>query len=69
MAIKFLGKLWSFETRYGFGIDIEVTDSRPAFAVQGYDSIGDPKIIPVIFKGFVFSFPFFCVLIGDCYEY
>ena len=60
---------WSFEFRNGFGLDIEVSNSRPCFIVRGFDDDGEPIISPAVFAGLSISIPFCLIMIGDCYEY
>ena len=69
MAIKFLGTMWSAELRNGFGLDIELSNSRPCFIIKGFDDNDEPIISPAVFAGIAISIPFFLILIGDCYEY
>lgn len=69
MAIKFMNTTWSFEFRNGFGLDVELSSSRPCFIVKGFDDDGEPIISPAVFEGIGISIPFCLIMIGDCYEY
>lgn len=69
MAIKFMNTMWSLELRNGFGLDVELSNSRPCFIVKGFDDDGEPIISPAAFQGLALSIPFCLILIGDCYEY
>jgi hypothetical protein len=60
---------WSFEFRNGFGLDVELSNSRPCFIVRGFDDDGEPIISPAVFEGLAISIPFCLIMIGDCYEY
>jgi hypothetical protein len=61
--------MWSFEFRNGFGLDVELSNSRPCFIVKGFDDDGEPIMSTAVFQGLALSIPFCLILIGDCYEY
>ena len=69
MAIKFMNTMWSLELRNGFGLDVELSNSRPCFIVKGFDDDGEPIMSPAVFQGLALSIPFCLILIGDYYEY
>ena len=69
MAIKFMNTMWSLELRNGFGLDVELSNSRPCFIVKGFDDDEEPIMSPAVFQGLALSIPFCLILIGDCYEY
>jgi hypothetical protein len=51
--------MWSFELRNGFGLDVELSNSRPCFIVKGFDDDGEPITSPAVFQGLAFLFRFF----------
>jgi hypothetical protein len=51
--------MWSFELRNGFGLDVELSNSRPCFIVKGFDDDGEPITSPAVFAGLAISIPFF----------
>jgi hypothetical protein len=37
-----MNTMWSLELRNGFGLDVELSNSRPCFIVKGFDDDGEP---------------------------
>lgn len=69
MAIKFLNKTWSVESRSGIGLDIELAYARPCFIFKTVNDDDEPVMSPAVFEGLVISLPLMLILIGECYEY
>jgi hypothetical protein len=62
LAIKFMNTMWSLELRNGFGLDVELSNSRPCFIVKGFDDDGEPIMSPAVFQGLALSIPFCLIL-------
>ncbi len=61
MTTYFMSLLWSIEPRWGIGIDVESTDSRPVWTLK------DDEIEIMAFDGLVILIPFFIICIGSVY--
>jgi|TARA_R110000744_G_scaffold165620_1_gene282763 hypothetical protein len=55
--------LWSIEFRFGVGLDIEATDSRPIWIMKG------EEIVAGEFDGLVVCIPFFIITIGNVWSF
>ena len=64
-----MNTMWSLELRNGFGLDVELSNSRPCFIVKGFDDAEEPLLSVAVFQGLALSIPLCLILIGDCYEY
>lgn len=61
MTTYFMNLLWSIELRWGIGIDVESTASRPVWTLK------DDEIEVMAFDGLVILIPFFIICIGSVY--